>query len=292
MLIHEQLNDQKKMSEIDQQIANFFLENPRELKQLSARKLAEKMYVAPSTISRFCQKIGYVGYNEFKEAYIEEYNYLQSHFKEIDPNRPFTPKDTVWTIANKIGQLYEETIADTLSLLNYEILEQTTNQLRKSKKVYVYSAGDHLDLANNFKHKMVRIGKNIEVVGRSDLVYYYAGHAEKEDCFLLISYSGETNDVLRILKTLKKKKLNTIAVTSYGENTLSKFADITLNISTREKLIRNLGSFSSDLSVMYLLDVLYASYFSKDYLKQFEQKAKIAESYQTFRSSDNPLLKD
>lgn len=292
MLIHERLSDQSNMSYIEKNIADYFLENPQALRELSARKLAEKLFIATSTISRFCKKVGYIGYNDFKEAYLEENNYLQSHFIEINPNRPFEMNDSPWTIANKIHSLYEETISDTLSLLNHNKLEEASKLLQDSDKIYIYSGGDTLDLAKNFKHKMMRIGKDIEVVDRADLAYYHAHYMGLNDCFLLISYSGETNDILRVLKVLGERKLLTIAITSYGENTLSKSANITLNMSTREKLINNLGSFSSDLSVMYLLDVLYGAYFSKDYVKHYKQKIQIAKNYQTFRNSTNPLLKD
>ena len=69
MLIHERLNNQGSMSDIEKNIANYFLEQPQALKELSARKLAEKMFIATSTVSRFCKKIGYAGYKDFKEAY-------------------------------------------------------------------------------------------------------------------------------------------------------------------------------------------------------------------------------
>ena len=58
MLIHEKLTSQETMSEIEKTIASYFLNEPDNLKRLSARKLAEVMFVAPSTITRFCKKIG------------------------------------------------------------------------------------------------------------------------------------------------------------------------------------------------------------------------------------------
>ena len=105
MLLHEKLTTQEKMSDIEQTFANYFLNQPNKLQQLRARKLSEILFVAPSTITRFCKKIGFTGFNEFKEAYWEEYTYLQSHFKEVDPNHPFTTSDSTWSIASKIGQL-------------------------------------------------------------------------------------------------------------------------------------------------------------------------------------------
>ncbi len=292
MLIHEKLSSQEKMSDIEQSIANYFLNEPESLKKISARKLSEMMFVAPSTITRFCKKIGYNGYNDFKEAYLSEHNYLQSHFKAIDPNRPFEANDSSWTIANKISQLYVETVSDTLAIQNYEMLEKAVHLLNTSTKTYIYSVGNHIHLAHHFKNKMIEIGKNVEVISRFDLAFYHMNYSSSSDCFLLISYSGETNDIIRILDELKRKEMPTIALTSFGDNTLSKFVEVALRISTREKLINNSGNFSSDLSVMYLLDSLFAAIFAKNYRKISQKKNAIAKSYQKYRYSDNPLIKE
>lgn len=292
MLIYEKLTNQSEMSDIEKTIANYFLREPDSLKKISGRKLSEIMYVAPSTVTRFCKKIGYKGYEDFKVAYLAEYDYLQSHFKGIDPNHPFSSKDNVWSIVNKIGQLYTETVADTLSLQNEEGMADAIQIIDQSERIYIYSVGNHINYANNFKNKMIEIGKHVEVVQRFDLAFFNISYSKKNECIIMISYSGETNSIIRILEYFKRKELPIIALTSIGGNTLSKFADVVLNISTREKLISNSGTFSSDLSVMYLLDILFAGTFARDYQNRWEQKNKISKSYQKYRYSDNPLLND
>ena len=211
LLLHEKLTTQAQMSDIERTIADYFLNQPESLQQISARKLSEILYVAPSTITRFCKKIGYSGFNEFKNAYLEEYNYLQAHFKEVDPNHPFLPNDSTWSIANKIGQLYSETVLDTLAVQSYERLEQAAALINHSRTIYIYSGGKHIHLANYFKNKMLEIGKHVEVIQRFDLVFYHVGYASNEDCLILISYSGETNDITRILKGTQQKNLPILA---------------------------------------------------------------------------------
>ncbi|MEL5941086.1 MurR/RpiR family transcriptional regulator, partial [Tetragenococcus halophilus] len=218
MLIQEKLSHQANMTEIEKVIADYFLEKPDNLRQNSTRKLGEILFVAPSTITRFCKRLGFTGYNDFKEDYLKEYQYLQSHFKDVNPNRPFEMSDGIWTMANKISQLYTETILDTLSLQNFQILEKAVHLLKNSNKIYVYSTGNHINLANNFKNKMLTVGKSVEVIYRFDLAFYNIDYAKKNDCFILISYSGETNDMLRVLEELKRRELTVLALTSFGDN--------------------------------------------------------------------------
>ena len=59
--------------------------------------------------------------------------------------------------------------------------------------------------------------------------------------------------------------------------------------------MKNLGTFGINVSVMYLLDVLYAGYFNRDYEKHFADKVKNSSAcedagHQEGRHSYNPIL--
>ena len=49
--------------------------------------------------------MGYSGWNQFKEDFILELQYLNSHFQQINANTPFNSQDNIIKIANKIGTL-------------------------------------------------------------------------------------------------------------------------------------------------------------------------------------------
>ena len=292
MLITDYLKEQESMTEIEQSISQFFLDQGQKLKDLSSRKIAEKLYVSPSTITRFCQKLGYSGYDSFRKSFLKETDYLNSHFKNVSPNFPFNERDSDWHIANNIGHLYKETVTDTLELIHYEVLEKAHSLLNKSEYIYVYAGGDLIEPAYSFKNKMIRLGKRVQIIDRADLAYVTAAQKEEKVTFIIISYSGQTKEPLRLAKYLYKENIPIIALTSFGENTLSNLATVTLHLSSREKLVNNLGNFSSVLSTMYLLDVLYGCVFGNDYQKNYKQKINIAKNYEQYRHSDNPLLSD
>lgn len=292
MLIVDYLKDQGKMTDIEQSISQYFLNHEKALENITVRKMADELYVAPSTIVRFCQKLGYKGYEDFRKKYLEEADYINTHFKEIDPNIPFKETDSDWHIANNIGHLYKETVSDTLGLIHYKTLEDAHTLLEKTEDIYLFSIGDLIEPAHIFKDKMVRIGKKVHVIERADLAYITATQVDESACFILSSYSGETKQTLRIAEYLHHKEIPFIGLTSFGENTLSKLATITLYLSSREKLVNNLGNFSSVLSTMYLLDILYACVLGGDYQKNYNEKIESARNYELYRHSSNPLLND
>jgi DNA-binding MurR/RpiR family transcriptional regulator len=107
-------------------------------------------------------------------------------------------------------------------------------------------------------------------------MYQEAAMSTKKNCAILISYSGESSEILQIARLLKNNRVPMIAITSIGENSLSKLADVVLRITTREKAYSKIAGFSSSESISLILDILYSCYFSLDYKANFENKVNLA----------------
>lgn len=292
MLIRERLLFQENMTEVDKTLANFFIDSGRRVEKLSSRTIASTLFVAPSTVTRFCQFLGFSGYSDFKLAFLKELDYLERNFLNINPNFPFTENDINVALASKIATLYKETVEDSLSLLHHDSLQAATKLLSNAAIIYLGMVGDTFEMAETFKNRMIEIGKTVIVERRTDNLYYSACQVPKDACFILISYSGETESLLKVAKLLQNRKIPTIVLTSFGENALSSMFDIVIWISTREKLIENLGNFSSLISVSFILDTLYASVFQKHYTKNYQTKCDLSQMYEQKRRSLNPLLND
>lgn len=292
MLIRERLLFQENMTEVDKTLANFFIDSGRRVEKLSSRTIASTLFVAPSTVTRFCQFLGFSGYSDFKLAFLKELDYLERNFLNINPNFPFTENDINVALASKIATLYKETVEDSLSLLHHDSLQAVTKLLSNAAIIYLGMVGDTFEMAETFKNRMIKIGKTVIVERRTDNLYYSACQVPKDACFILISYSGETESLLKVAKLLQNRKIPTIVLTSFGENALSSMFDIVIWISTREKLIENLGNFSSLISVSFILDTLYASVFQKHYTKNYQTKCDLSQMYEQKRRSLNPLLND
>lgn len=291
MLIQEKLKNDNHFSNIEKAIAQYLLENQHQIKKASVRFIAEQTYTSPSSIMRFCQKLGFNGYTDFKEAYLEEIHYLSSHFQNIDANFPFMPNDKNMIIANKIETLYVETIKDSLSLLHHDHLQKAANILERAQNIFICSSGISKNIADIFRDNMMRIGKNVISFHGTSNAYYEASYCQNSSCFIIISYSGETQNIIKIASKLKKRKIPTICLTSFGQNTISSLCECHLYISTRQKLISNLGNFAINISILYILDVLYANCFHFHYHSYLNHKIQYSKEWET-RISDNPILKE
>lgn len=292
MLIQDLLKEKRDFSSTEVILADFLLKCRSDIRNYSIRNIAKDTYTSPTTILRFCKKLGFHGFSDFKASYMKELHYLAQHFQNIDANRPFLPSDTDFVIAGKLGSLYTETINDTLALLEQEMLSRAVRRLLQAENIYICSYGILTEISKGFQDNMYKIGKTVITYPTMDGAYYAASTCSSSNCFIILSYSGETERNLMIAEILKKRNIPFITITSYGNNSLTDLSDCHLYISTRQKLIQNIGNFSLNLSVYYLLDVLYAGCFQADWSRNYERKITLSATLERDRISDNPILND
>lgn len=292
MLITETLKEKLYFSVIECNLADYILMQRDHIETQSTHYIANQLFTVPSTITRFCQKMGFKGFGDFKKAYLQELSYLSSHFHSINPNYPFEDQDECFVAANKIAHLYHEIIDDTLALIKKEDLQASVDLLKKANRIYVCSAGVQADLANTFKDKVLKIGKDVVVEAKLDECFYRATFCDSSDVFIMISYSGETETILRVAMKLKERHIPFVAITTVGDNKLDNLATYRLYVSTREKLIRNLGNFCMNLSSLFLLDTLYVNMFNDNFQNNFQNKVESSMGFEKNRTSYNPMIRD
>lgn len=123
MLISNKLESIDSLSKSEEVLANYILGEKENIEKLSTKDLANATYTSPSTVVRLSQKLGFSGWNEFKEKYLEELQYLNRHYTNVDPNAPFEAQDSYLNIASKVANLASDSIGDcTFSITTREKL--------------------------------------------------------------------------------------------------------------------------------------------------------------------------
>ena len=273
----------------EQIIADYIIEHKYQLKNLSTRDIALATYTSSAGVIRLAKKLSYSGFNELKEDYLSELDYINQHFKEIDANFPFTANQSIMDIAEIMSTLMQETARDTLHLIKHDPLMKATRILQQSSTIYFYAKSGNSLLAQNFKLKMNRIGKKVEV---DDLDTPYSSLLiTQNDCALIISYSGQTPSLIKIAKNLKNKKIPVIVITSIGENTLSESADCVLQMTTREKMYSKISNFTTEYSLELLLNILYSCFFKTNYNHFLDYKISNAKQIE-HRGANSNIIKE
>lgn len=227
-----------------------------------------------------------------KTAYLDELDYLEKSISCIDANYPFTKRDSLMSIANKIARLEMESIEDTLSLITHDDLRKVVDIIAKSSSINLFAASNNLLVAQECAQQMSRIGKTVQIHSLHDEIFFNAFLAKPDSCALVITYSGENQTLLRVAELLTEKEIPMITITSVGENTTSRQADVILRLCTREKLFSKISTYSTDAAINYLLNVIYSCIFAQDYDANIQLKISASRRIESNRSSDSNILRE
>lgn len=291
MLIREMLNE-CRLSPAEEGIAQYLIEIGEEAAEMKASEVAAACFTTPPAIIRLCHKLGFSGWTEFRAEFAEEARYLRKHFHGIDPNLPFSDQDSAMEIAGKIGTLYRESTDDTLELLNRNELEKAVRILDQAESISVFGISASSFYAENFVFDLRRIGKKVYHSNNSGTILQDCMLMNPKEAALVISYSGETGELRRAVAILSRRKIPYVAITSIGENSVSKDAAAVLHISTREKSVSKIAPYISGVSIRLLLDILYSCIFAADYQNNLKKKFSLNFIEQDHLLRGNSITRD
>ena len=254
------------------EIAHYILNHGEDVLNLSIKELAKRTYTSPATIVRLCRKLGLEGYNDFKIKYSAELQYTLTKTKRIDVNFPFGPEDNYPQIAYKLGTMSREVIEDTIKLIDFDELRQAIELMNQHESIDIYGNGNSMLEALSFQHKMTRIGRNVNIRTLEGEQIFLAYNSTPDHLAMILSYSGETAEIIRIAQTLKEKGTKMIVITSLGDNQLSHYGDVILRVGSREKIFTKIAPFASNLSMDYILNLIFSCIFQRDYNRNLEKK--------------------
>lgn len=291
MLIKEKLK-QTKFSDSQQTVVDYMMQLGPKIKDKTVRQIARETYTSSATMIRIAHKLNYPGWEDLKNAFIEEQEYLSSHFQEVDANIPFSRSDSPMTIANRIAVLEKEAINDTLALINWETIEKAAALIGSRRIVNIVAMNNTIAQAEEFMYKMGRIQKMVIVQPPSGEGLYNGTITDPTSCMIVISYTGETGNFIRWIQYAKEAGIPVIAITSLGDNSISRLADLTLRICTREKMFSKISWYASEVSISYLLNVLYSLVFAADYDHHLETKVKRSKKIEQGRHSSISIISE
>ena len=109
MNLIKELQEKKRFSDSERTIADYLLKHSRLLPSMTTRQLAQKTYTSSAAIVRFCQKLGFGGYTEFRVEFLAQMiQYIES---PCGMELSMTDRDSVHSILEKVTRLEIDAIA-------------------------------------------------------------------------------------------------------------------------------------------------------------------------------------
>ena len=260
-------------TESEQTFIDFIFNHPYDVIQLNLQQLSKTSYVSISTIYRVMEKLEINGLNQLK-LQISESLKNNENLKNIYYNYPFQKTNTHYQILTQMLELYDQTLKNTINLIDLDVLLHTVQALKKANNIYIFPSIGNYFMAESFQQNMLEIGVKVDVIKEAYYQHWHVQLCDENDIVMLISYAGRTPQIMDIVHDLNKKNIPIILISSTIHTPIDQFARYHLYFSSYENSEEKIASFSSRISLQYLLDCIYACYFNRDYEKNLEYKIK------------------
>lgn len=263
------MNILTKMSEMngltsnEKILAEYMVKNPREVINYKPQELAEKAFVSVATIYRLINKLKLNGLGELKVEIASTFK-MSGNQAEINYNYPILESDTPFQLSQNMHKLYQQTLSETTNFFDPEALDRVCNLLLKAKTIDVYTASANVYFAQNFKFQMQEIGVLLNVPEEDYIQHLSAANSNPDHVAIVISYGGRGGTTREVVEILTENKVPIVLITSIQENPLVHYATEKLYLASVEDHYNKISSFSTRLSLLSVLDTLYALYFNKN----------------------------
>ena len=232
----------------ENEISQFVINNPDFVITNTITNLAKKIGTSEASINRFCKKVGYKGFNNFKIA-LAQNSYYSNMEKENSSNADSS-------IIESMSLDYTQLIKNTSAMLSEESLNNSVELIKKAETIHVISLINTSFIANELAFKLSLIGLKVKThIDKLD-IHLCTSNLSSKDLLIVIVPTLLCNDIYPALITARDREAKIISITSTDSPKFNDIVDVKL--ITPDKIIANNSlALSNSLMLLFTIDLIY-----------------------------------
>jgi DNA-binding MurR/RpiR family transcriptional regulator len=262
-----------ELTSAEKKTADFIMANQGRSEYLSIAELAEYCGVAEATISRFCRRLGYKGFNAFRLA-LANASFTQTPEAGL-LSGPIESTDSFEQMCGKLYTADQEAMRQTLELVDAKTISRAVDLLHAAGRVVCMGQGGSMLMAQDASHLFSTVSGKFSAVLDSHLQIIATVNMQENDVILFFSFSGATKDLIDTMQAAKSRGVKTLLVTRFLKAPGAQLADLVLPCGANESPLQ-LGSVPAKIAQLFLLDVLFSEFCRRDLESCRESRERLA----------------
>ena len=254
-----------KLGSKEEKVRQLILEDPDRFAGMGLEEVMEKTGVSRATIYRLCDKLQLTGFADLRFHINKDKEDWKKTNTAFDFNYPVTDGAAVQRIAENLAEDYAKTVMMTKNLLDVTVMRRAALEMERAKAIDVYTSAGNIHFAKNFAFQMKEIGVDVNVPEEVYLQKLCAASSSVERFGIVISFGGRNWQMQSICENLTQNGTRVLLICSEQAEKLFPYADMKLYLASYEDHSQKISSFSTRLSLLYILDMLYTCFFERDY---------------------------
>lgn len=237
----------KKLSETEQEILAYLVENIDTVLDKGVRTIAKENYTSPATVMRLAKKLGYQGF-------IDLYYNLEPLVKDREQG----DSESGWELA-------DNPLVELAQLNPITKIQEFTELLQANQEqaIFLYATGFSATIAEYIYKKLLVNGQRTLFASGMDSIGILESNIKSAGIFITITKSGETTNVIEKMRYFKKQGIPVVTFTNESPNTAAEIADIAFRIPNSQKLDdRNISANYFFAEVLFLFERIMQEYQS------------------------------
>lgn len=270
----------KDLSPSERQVVNYILEDPARAAGMGIADLARESFTSTSTVMRVTRRLDLEGFSQFRHRLATDLNEYLETTALFRPQEPIEPQDTLADIVNKVTGNNVRAVLDVRSFNTLAVFEQVVDMMGRAVQLDFYGSGVSNLICHDAMMKALRLGIPSTAYSFYSEQAMLARTSPRDHLAVILSYTGQTEEILRVAQALRSGGVPSVSITSHTDNALLELCTVNLFVDSFESVYR-IGGMSSRLSSLHLLDILFSAYMNKNYerLKASVDKTFLPETF-------------
>ncbi|MEQ7166710.1 MurR/RpiR family transcriptional regulator [Enterococcus avium] len=270
---------QEAFSKSELKIAQFILDQPQDVLEMTAQQLARAADSSSAAVIRLCKRLKVYGFPQLK---IE----LSADLSGGEFSRKIQPEvrenEEISSIKERLLVNTQNSLAETVEEIDDDQIHQLSQIVARSRRLLVLGIGVSNLVAQDIAQKWGSVGTIVIAFNNVNDLLPIVANAGIEDSLWVVDNSGETPEAIYAAQIAKERKVPIITMTKKGSNTISELGDVEIHTSQPIELPGRIAATDSLLLQFMAIDIIFYDFVSRNYessISQLNQSAKLVKDY-------------
>ncbi|OOS01815.1 transcriptional regulator [Canicola haemoglobinophilus] len=210
------------MTNTEKRVVDWLLDPVKFQRTTSLKYVAESLNVSEALIVKVAKLLGFTGFRDLRQQIITSFE--GNLLNNVELSTQDTPQDLV----DKVFNVSIQTITEGRSILDSDVIQQAAKCFCNAKNRDLYAAGGSNTICDDIAHKFLRIGIRCNVYRDIHLMMMSASLLTEDDVILVVSHSGKTTDLLKVVNEARKNGAKIICITHSDISPIANLSDFVI----------------------------------------------------------------
>jgi DNA-binding MurR/RpiR family transcriptional regulator len=241
------------MSESERSVAEWVLADPQRLLPFSMSQVAAACGVSDTTVLRMARTAGFQGFTDLKLALAQD---LATPTQLIHDD--IEVGDSAETLLRKVFHANIQALYDTLELVDVDTVIAVVDALERANNISIVGVGGSGIVVQALYQRLFRLGRRCDAPQDGQLQLMHAALNRTGDVVVVVSYSGNTKDIVKVVERARRDGATTICLTGNAQSTIARKCDIVLASVSRETRSEPIAARIAQLTLVDAIAVIYS----------------------------------